>query len=214
MAATGAEPGCRLRVDCLPCVTAFKAGKEWAASDRRVHARVNKLMTGAWGDFDVDQMSWMPSHTTAQDVGVRELGNGEKLTELDRRGNALADKLAKAGADTHRVPEAIRNKIAAQDALIEGTGRWVGRATYIANNQEAESHRDTTATTKATRASKLARAKAAEVRRRSRVKCAAKTAKRPQALRGHSLIKWELEMGMRSMQSFLDEMVPNRPQTL
>ena len=150
---------------------------------------MNKLMTTAWDDFDVEEMSWMPSHTTAQDVGAKELDNGEKLTELDRRGNALADKLAKAGADTHRVPESIRNKIAAQDALIEATVRWAGRATYVANNQEAEPHRDTTATTKSTRAAKLARAKVAEARRRPRVKCAAKAAKRPQALRGHALIK-------------------------
>lgn len=121
MAAVGAEPGCTLRVDCLPCVTAFKAGLEWATVDKRIHARVHELMLTAWGDFDADNMVWMQAHTTEKDVGVKELGNGQKLTTLDRRGNELAVKLSKAGAETHRVPQAIRGKLRAQDGLIEST---------------------------------------------------------------------------------------------
>lgn len=81
-------------------------------------------MISDWDDFNVAEISWMPSHTTVQDVGVKELGNGDKLTVLSRRGNELADKSAKAGANTHRVPEVIRNKIAAQDALTEATVKW------------------------------------------------------------------------------------------
>ena len=107
MAATGAEPGCLLQVGCLPCVTAFKPGKELATSDKRLHSRVNKFMIAAWGDFNVDDISWMPAHMSAHDVGVKELGNGDKLTALDCRGNTFADKLAKAGASTHRVLEVI-----------------------------------------------------------------------------------------------------------
>ena len=41
-AAIGALPGCELRVDCLPCVNAFKAGMQWATTDRRKHARVHR----------------------------------------------------------------------------------------------------------------------------------------------------------------------------
>ena len=44
MAAVGAEPGCKLRVDCEPCAKAFHAGLAWATADKRVHARVHRAM--------------------------------------------------------------------------------------------------------------------------------------------------------------------------
>ncbi len=36
------------------------------------------------------------------------LSNGQLLTALDRRSNALADVLAKRGAQRHRVPQSVR----------------------------------------------------------------------------------------------------------
>ena len=75
---------------------------------------------------------WVPAHTTEKDVGVKGLGNGQKLTTLDRRGNELADKPAKAGAETHRAPQAIRDKLCAQDELIERTVTWIGKANWEA----------------------------------------------------------------------------------
>ena len=42
--ATGAEAGCRVRVDCLPCVDAFVAGVAWATTDKRKHARVHAIV--------------------------------------------------------------------------------------------------------------------------------------------------------------------------
>ena len=43
-AATGAEPGCSVRVDCLPCVLAVFNGLAWATRDKRKHARVHSMM--------------------------------------------------------------------------------------------------------------------------------------------------------------------------
>ena len=36
------------------------------------------------GDFNVEDMAWMPAHTAEHYIGVKELGNGDKLTELGR----------------------------------------------------------------------------------------------------------------------------------
>ena len=189
-AAIGALPGCVLRVDCQPCVDAFKAGLEWATGDKRKHARVRTLMLQAWDDFDPEGIVWMPAHTTEASVGVAELGDGTKLTALDRRGNAHADRLAKQGASTHRVPESIRNRLKQQRQLVKKTVQWIGLASHEANNQTEPPHRDTTANKAATRRAKKERAQARAAALAARAlepKRPVRIAARPWELGGHAI---------------------------
>ena len=63
-AAVGAEPGCKTRIDRLPCVDAFEAGLAWATTDKRKHARAHAMMLKAWGDVAAGTITWMPAHCT------------------------------------------------------------------------------------------------------------------------------------------------------
>lgn len=156
-AATGALAGCELRVDCLPCVNAFKAGMQWATIDRRKHARVHRLMLQAWGDMHPNEALWMPAHTTEASVGVALLGEGTSLTSLDRRGNDQADTLAKKAANTHGVPESIRTRLQQQRQIIDDIAKWIGLVNHAAKKQPEAPHRDTSVTKAATYLSKMAR---------------------------------------------------------
>ena len=75
----------------------------------------------------------MPAHTVAADVGCKRLGNGELLTERDRRGNDAADALAKEAVELHRVPADIRKAIADQEVQVTAMAWWVARVTLAAN---------------------------------------------------------------------------------
>ena len=144
-AASRAVPGVRFRVDCLPCVSAFHKGRAWAATDNRPLARVHRLMHEALEEAGPECMVWMPAHTKAEDVGVLELGNGEKLTVVDRHSNAEADRLAKLAVEEHRVPAETRRKVRTHEALVEHTARWIAVATHAAGHQEVPPFRDTAA---------------------------------------------------------------------
>ena len=76
----------------------------------------------------------MPAHTTEADVGRAYLSNGDLLTARGRRGNELADTLAKRGTDQHRLPEDIRERCRAYDALAIWAAREVAIQTHAANN--------------------------------------------------------------------------------
>ena len=66
--------------------------------------------------------------------------DGTELTLDDIRGNQKADRHGKLAAETHRVPTTIRDKISFQAALISDTVKWIGRAAYLANNQDGAPH--------------------------------------------------------------------------
>ena len=186
-AAVGALPGCSLRIDCEPCVKAFHYGLKWATADRRKHARVHRLMLEAWDDLDPEEVVWMPAHTTASSVGVATLSNGAQLTELDRRGNAQADMLAKKAVEEHRVPEAILATLRQQHALAQQTVKWIGLASHLANNFEEAPYRDTSVTKTGTHMARKARAAAAAHRKANPTPKPALSRARPWALGGHAL---------------------------
>ena len=144
-AASRAEPGTQYRVDCQPCVNAFHNGRAAATKDNRPLARVHNLMCAALDDTDVAAVVWMPAHTKKEDVGRVYLGDGSKLTDLDRKGNEEADRLAKLAVEAHRVPKQVRDKIKELDLVVERAARWVARATYAAGNQIVQPFRDTDA---------------------------------------------------------------------
>jgi hypothetical protein len=78
-------------------------------------------------------------------VGRLYLGDGSKLTQLDRKGNNEADRLAKLAVEEHRVPKQVRDNIKELALVVERTARWVARATYAAGHQTVKPHRDTDA---------------------------------------------------------------------
>ena len=104
-------PGSKFRIDCEPCVKAIHGGMARAQSDKKPLARVHQLMLVALDDTPHEFVVWMPSHTTQGDVGIKQIGNGEFLSVLDRYANGEADKWAKAAVEEHRVPAHIRKEL-------------------------------------------------------------------------------------------------------
>ena len=123
-----------LRIDCKPVVGLLIAGPDRAVTHKRLTAAVWSDIFKALGGVPPADVSWMPAHTSLADVGQRVLGNGTVLTEIDRRGNAAADLQAKAAVEEHRVPEAVRSRIAQQEKEVEQMARWVALATMEANS--------------------------------------------------------------------------------
>lgn len=115
-AATGAEPGRSVRVDCLPCVIAVFNGLAWATTDKRKHARVHSMLLKARCDLGPDRLTWMRAHCSDAKAGVALKGDGTAVTILDIRGNRAAGKYAKLAASTCRVPEKIRLRLQRQKA--------------------------------------------------------------------------------------------------
>ena len=97
----------RARVDCQPCVDALHKGLAWATRDKRPLAWVDSLMLAALDDTEPDAVVWMPAHTKESDVGRLYLGNGSTLTQLDRKGNNEANRLAKLAVEAHRVSKQV-----------------------------------------------------------------------------------------------------------
>lgn len=127
-AGTGAEPGCTIYCDCHPCVAAVHAGPGWATSDKRKHARVRGMVMNAWDGLRNDQLIWILAHCSDDAAGTKHRGDGQPMTLRDIKGNREADRLAKLAAETHRVPEDIREQLLLQARLITETVRWIGRA--------------------------------------------------------------------------------------
>ena len=138
-AARLAAPGSSFRTDCLSVLQVFVKGKRAACSGSSKLARVWHGVFAAFDDQDTAavDIAWMPAHTAATDVGVSSLSNGETLTADDRRANGEADRLAKAAAALHRVPDGVRKPMAERMVIRRQLGRWIGQATAIAGNYTA-----------------------------------------------------------------------------
>ena len=94
-----------------------------ATSGKRVQARMYKLLFSVFDEADTHRIVWMPAHTKEHEVGVTAIGNGRKLTWIDRRTNQEADKLAKLAVTEHRVLEHIRTTISNHEALQAATAK-------------------------------------------------------------------------------------------
>ena len=165
-AANTSLPGSTFRIDCDPCVKAIHSGMARANRDSNPLARVHQLMAIAFDDTPNDSVVWMPSHTSALDVGVRRIGNGEFLTALDRYANGEADKWAKHGVEEHRVPSHIRQEVKEAHSLVWKTAKFIGAATWHANHSKGKPGRDTGASRRlAVEATKAARARHGEQHR-------------------------------------------------
>ena len=129
------RPPGRNQVPSTALITSPPKGRIWGTSDKRPLARVHSLMFAALEGTEAAAMVWMPAHTDEADVGRLDLGDGSKLTHLDRKGNSEADRLAKLGVEAHRVPEQVCDRVNELNKVVEKTARWVARATYAAGHQ-------------------------------------------------------------------------------
>lgn len=130
--------GVAYRSDCREVVdTVVTRGAIWATSAERVLARLWFLFFAAFdgaGEENQPDLVWMPAHCPATSVGVARLSNGHFLTEVDRIGNAHADRLAQQGAELHRVPAAVRKEISDREAAVRFFAARHGIVTSAANN--------------------------------------------------------------------------------
>jgi hypothetical protein len=131
MAALAALPGSTFRIDCMAVQLGTQLGEAWAAASERQLAR-------AWGPLaaalegHVEDVVWMPAHCTREAVATRRLGDGSKMTEVDRRVNEVVDGLAKSAARADRVPLAQRLRVHALWDRVTAIAIWIGQATVIA----------------------------------------------------------------------------------
>ena len=94
--------GASYRSDRLAVVVTCKVGRRTAVAASVELARLWSMLYTTFDDYarpdeEVD-LAWMPSHTSAADVGRAVLSNGEVRSARDRAGNHRADQLAKRGA--------------------------------------------------------------------------------------------------------------------
>ena len=135
-AARVAMPGSSFRIDCLSVLKVFLSGRRAACNSRCKLARVWHGVFASMDDHESSNVdiAWMPSHTSAEEIGVTMLSDGTVLTAHDRRGNEEADRLAKMAAMWHRVPESVRRRMAADMEIAVQLRRWIGQAIAVAGN--------------------------------------------------------------------------------
>ena len=75
----------------------------------------------------------MPAHCIQDAIGTKRLGNGELLSELDVKGNAFVDKLAKEAARFDRLPRAQLAGVRKLNEKLTAVAMWIGQATQLAN---------------------------------------------------------------------------------
>ena len=122
-----------LRTDCLAVHHGANRGIEWANCSARMFGRAWGPVAAAF-DGDASRLAWMPAHCSAQMVGVKKLSDGTLMTETDRSGNALVDKLAKQAAAWDQVSKAKRNFINEQSLLLSCIAQWIGQSCVLANH--------------------------------------------------------------------------------
>ena len=89
----------------------------------------------------------MPAHLTKADLalGTATKSDGSLVTSIDVWANDVADKLAKLGAEHHRVPaEEVRRWKEAYRATY-ARAKWIGTVTHAANNVPEFPFRDSEA---------------------------------------------------------------------
>ena len=108
MAVIHAMPGCVYRIDCETCIQRLHRGEALLATVDRPTAMLWKYIFDA-----IDKCNrrihvvWMPAQTRKSEIGKVRLGNGKLLTAADRRGDAIADAMAKRAATTPIFPKRI-----------------------------------------------------------------------------------------------------------
>eukprot|EP00973_Karenia_brevis_P051480 7148128-Karenia_brevis.AAC.1 len=132
MSTSYGDPGDEYRVDCLSVQQGTRRGAEWASSPDRRHAQIWIPVASAL-EHEPERCAWMPAHCSSAHIGVRQLSNGDTLTAVDHKANALVDELAKRAAMHDRLSDSARHGVVDQAMRVTSVAKWLGQATVLAN---------------------------------------------------------------------------------
>ena len=102
-----------------------RAARAWAAIMRNIDAD---------SSYNCDWLTWMPAHTSRSAVGVKRKSDGTCITVVDWMGNAAADALAKAAADTVRTAQKARDSAKMHSAAALHWRATLGARTWTSQN--------------------------------------------------------------------------------
>ena len=93
------------------------------------------LLTALEG-VEQDTVGWMPAHLTSNDLalGTATKSDGTLVTARDVLANDVADRLAKLGAEFHRVSQMEVGRWKKAFAAAKARSKWIGMATHAAKN--------------------------------------------------------------------------------
>ena len=130
----------QVTTDCMGNRRTILEGREAATAASRPLARVwNAIFSCCEGALmsELDAMlTWGPAHTTWASLGTRLKSDGNPLTAIDWRANAIADAVAKIAAKRTRAPAQIRVKYQQLMAAHRYGAAVAGVACYEANHHE------------------------------------------------------------------------------
>ena len=130
--------GCSYRTDNKSCVRIFHRGDSIATSNRSTAWIWKHIFNAIRDERQTMDVAWIPAHMKQAQIGKVKLANGELFTANDRRGNAIADAMAKAVAQEHRV----QNQICMQEEELERDGGTIkNTAVCLRSFTEAEAIR-------------------------------------------------------------------------
>ena len=110
-----------------------RRSSEWAGSSKRRMASVWSVVVDQL-DSNCDIVEWMPAHTSKAAIGQTYCSDGQPVCDLKWSSNQLVDLLAKAAAESVRVPSSVRHWLVSRDEQILDLVVFVGKLTHAANS--------------------------------------------------------------------------------
>lgn len=122
--------------DCYPVKTAIAKGPVVANDPRNALARIHGMLHTALDGTDREVVGWMPAHLTKADLalGTATKSDGSLVSATDIWANDVADRLAKLGAEHHRVPQEEVRRWKKVLSAAKSRAKWIGIATHAAIN--------------------------------------------------------------------------------
>ena len=123
----------KLYTDCMSVKLGVRRSREWAGSSKRRMASVCSVVVDQL-DSNCDIVEWMPAHTSKAAIGRTYCSDGQPVCDLKWSSNQLVDLLAKAAAESVRVPSGVRHWLVSRDEQILDLVVFVGKLTHAANS--------------------------------------------------------------------------------
>ena len=109
--------------------SATDAARPFASTWARIFDAVEDEPTNDW-------LVWMNAHSTRANFHLKLKSNGQAISAIEHRGNALVDELAKYAARLNRVPKYVRDYFGSAAAGILHAAAVAGAVSYASNNLE------------------------------------------------------------------------------
>ena len=120
--------GGNFKVDCMPCVQNWSRGRLHATGPKSRFARAWALFFAAVDDMSSRVVSWIPSHTSRQDV------TDGLISQFDKDCNDVVDGHAKTISKRHTASLAAEKRYEDYVADIVTVAQWIGRAGVIVSD--------------------------------------------------------------------------------